>query len=111
MFIDGAPGIGKTIVATEAANKLHDDNRDVVVAYIDCKDVKSFESFAETVIEQICCPPSVDYPTAEIKKRLIASKDYFYILFLDNFEYFLEENNNQEGPGGRSTFDSSTPIS
>lgn len=40
--------------------------------------------------------PSVDYPTAEIKKRLIASKDYFYVLFLHNFECFFGENNNQE---------------
>ena len=96
IFIDGAPGIGKTILATEAANKLRRDNRYVVVAYINCKDIKSFESFAGTVIEQICRSPYVDDPAAEIKKRLIASKDYFYILFLDDFEYFLEEINNQQ---------------
>ena len=96
MFIDGAPGIGKAILATEAANKLRTDNRHVVVAYIDCKDIKSFESFAGTVIEQICRSPYVDDPAAEIKKRLIVSKDYFYILFLDDFEYFLKENNNQQ---------------
>ena len=57
MFIDGAPGIGKKILATEAANKLHTDNRNVVVAYVDCKDIKSLESFAGTVIEQICRSP------------------------------------------------------
>ncbi|XP_074629768.1 uncharacterized protein LOC141887399 isoform X3 [Acropora palmata] len=96
VFIDGAPGIGKTILATEAANKLRNDNRDVHVAYIDCKDIKSFESFAGTVIEQICRSPAVDDPAAEIKKRLAASKNVFYILFLDNFECFLEENNNQQ---------------
>ncbi|XP_074638567.1 uncharacterized protein LOC141897031 isoform X2 [Acropora palmata] len=96
VFIDGAPGIGKTILATEAANKLRRDNRHVLVAYIDCKDIKSFESFAETVIEQICRSPSVNDPAAEIKKRLEASKDYFYILFLDNFEYILENNHNQQ---------------
>ncbi|KAK2548685.1 hypothetical protein P5673_031031 [Acropora cervicornis] len=96
VFIDGAPGIGKTILATEAANKLRRDNRHVLVAYIDCKDIKSFESFAETVIEQICRSPSVNDPAAEIKKRLEASKDYFYILFLDNFEYILEDNHNQQ---------------
>ena len=98
VFIDGAPGIGKTILATEAANKLRNDKMDVVVAYIDCKDIKSFESFAETVMEQICLSPAVDDPAAEIKKRLNASKDYFYILFLDNSECFFEErgNNQQE---------------
>ena len=96
VFIDGAPGIGKTTLATEAANKLRSDNRHVLVAYIDCKDIKLFESFAGTVIEQICRSSSVDDPAAEIKKRLIASKDNFYILFLDNFECFLEENNNQQ---------------
>ncbi|XP_044173113.1 uncharacterized protein LOC114954141 [Acropora millepora] len=95
VVIDGAPGIGKTILATEAANKLRRDNRHVLVAYIDCKDIKSFESFAGTVIEQICRSPYVDDPAAEIKKRLIASKGYFYILFLDNFECFLEESDNQ----------------
>ena len=96
VFINGAPGIGKTTLATEAAHELRNDKRNVVVAYIDCKDIKSFESFAGTVIEQICRSPSVDDPAAEIKKRLNASKDYFYILFLDNFECFLKENNNQQ---------------
>jgi len=96
VFIDGAPGIGKTILATEAANKLRRDNRHVLVAYIDCKDINSFESFAGTVIEQICRSPSVNDPAAEIKKRLVASKGYFYTLFLDNFECFLDENNNQQ---------------
>ena len=96
VFIDGAPGIGKTTLATEAAHELRNDNRNVVVAYIDCTDIKSLESFAGTVIEQICRSPSVDDPAAEIKKRLSASKDYFYILFLDNFECFLEKNNNQQ---------------
>ncbi|XP_044172403.1 LOW QUALITY PROTEIN: uncharacterized protein LOC114958651 [Acropora millepora] len=96
VFIDGAPGIGKTILATEAANKLRNDKIDVIVAYIDCKDIKSFESFAGTVMEQVCRSPSVDDPAAEIKKRLNASNYYFYILFLDNFECFLDENNNQQ---------------
>ncbi|XP_015775956.1 PREDICTED: uncharacterized protein LOC107354065 isoform X4 [Acropora digitifera] len=97
VFIDGAPGIGKTILATEAANKLRDDNRHVLVAYIDCKDINSFESFAGTVMEQICRSPSVDDPAAEIKKRLIASNNYyFYIFFLDDFECFLRTNNNQQ---------------
>ena len=95
VVIDGAPGIGKTILATEAANKLRRDNRHVLVAYIDCKDIKSFESFAGTVIEQICRTPYVDDPAAEIKKRLIANKGYYCILFLDNFECFLEESDNQ----------------
>ncbi|XP_044172474.1 uncharacterized protein LOC114951943 [Acropora millepora] len=95
VFIDGAPGIGKTILATEAANKLRNDNRHVLVAYIDCKDIKSFESFAGTVSEQICRSPADD-PVAEIKKRLVASKNFFYILFLDSFECFLAENNNQQ---------------
>ena len=91
MFIDGAPGIGKTTLATEAANKLRGDNKHVLVAYIDCKDINLFESFAGTILEQICRSPSVaDDPAAEIKKRLIESKDYFFILFLDNFECFLE---------------------
>ena len=98
VFIDGAPGIGKTIVATEAANKLRNDNKHVLVAYIDCKeidckDIKSLESFAGIVVEQICRSPAVNNPAAEIKKRLKANKKFFYILFLDNFEYFLEENN------------------
>ncbi|XP_067057647.1 uncharacterized protein [Acropora muricata] len=97
VFIDGAPGIGKTILATEAANKLRNDNRHVLVAYIDCNEIKSFESFAGTVIEQICRSPAVDDPAAEIKKRLLASKRFFHILFLDNFEYFLEDNSNQQG--------------
>ena len=108
VFIDGAPGIGKTILATEAANKLRNDNRHVLVVYIDCKDVKTFESFAETVIEQVCRWPAVDDPAAEIKKRLIASKDYFYILFLDNFECFHEENTNQQ-EGQPSTAAASCP--
>ena len=94
VFIDGAPGIGKTILASEAANKLRRDNRAVVVAYIDCNDIDSFESFAATVFKQICRSPPVDDPAAEIKKRLIASKDYSYILFLDSFECFLEESKN-----------------
>ncbi|XP_015765631.1 PREDICTED: uncharacterized protein LOC107344488 isoform X2 [Acropora digitifera] len=98
VFIGGAPGIGKTILATEAANKLRNANRHVLVAYIDCKDIDSFESFAGTVlvIEQICRLPAVDDPAAEIRKRLVASKGYFYILFLDNFECFIEENNKQQ---------------
>ncbi|XP_067056373.1 uncharacterized protein [Acropora muricata] len=97
VFIDGAPGIGKTILATEAANKLRDDKRDVIVAYINCKDIKSFESFAGTVIEQICRSTAVDDPAAEIEKRLIAS-DFFYFLFLDNFEYFLEKKQQEDQP-------------
>ena len=94
VFIDGAPGIGKTTLATEAANKLRNKNRNVSFAYIDCKDIKSFESFA--VIEQIYRWRSVDDPDAETKKRLLGSKDYFYVLFLDNFECFLKENNEQQ---------------
>ena len=97
MFIDGAPGIGKTVLATEAAIKLRNDNRHVVVVYIDCQDIKSFESFAGTVMEQICLRSSVDDPAAESEKRLIASKRFFYILFLDSFECFLEDNENQQG--------------
>ncbi|XP_067057695.1 uncharacterized protein [Acropora muricata] len=96
VFIDGAPGIGKTILATEAANKLRNDKRHVLVAYIDCNDINSFESFTGTVIEQICRLPAVDDPATEIKKRLNASKYYFYIFFLDNFECFIEENNNPQ---------------
>ena len=96
VFIYGAPGIGKTTLATEAANKLRNDNRHVLVAYIDCIEIKSFESFAATVIKQICRSPAVEDPAAEIKKRLVASKGYFYILFLDNFECFIEENNNPQ---------------
>ena len=97
VFIDGAPGIGKTILATEAANKLRNDNRHVLVAYINCKDINSFESFAGTVMEQIFRSPSVNDPAAEIKKRLIASNNYyFYIFFLDDFECFLRKNNNQQ---------------
>ena len=99
VFIGGAPGIGKTILATEAANKLRNANRHVLVAYIDCKDIDSFESFAGTVIEQICRLPAVDDPAAEIRKRLVASKGYFYILFLDNFECFIEENYKQQEIG------------
>ena len=97
MFIDGAPGIGKTVLATEAANKLRNDNRRVLVVYIDCVEIKSFESFAGTVIEQICRSSSVDDPAAERGKRLIASKRFFHILFLDSFECFLEANENQQG--------------
>ena len=108
VFIDGAQGIGKTILATEAANKLRNDNRHVLVVYIDCEDIKSFESFAETVIEQVCRWPSVDDPAAEMKKRLITSKDYVYILFLDNFECFREENTNQQ-EGQPSTAAASCP--
>ena len=108
VFIDGAPGIGKTILATEAANKLRNDDRHVLVVYIDCKHIKTFESFAETVIEQVCRWPAVDDPAAEIMKRLIASKDYFYILFLDNFECFHEENTNQQ-EGQPSTAAASCP--
>ena len=96
VLIDGAPGIGKTTLATEAANKLRNDNRHVHVAYIDCMEIKSFESFAATVIEQICRSPAVEDPAAEIKKRLMASKDCFYIFFLDNFECFPEEFNKQQ---------------
>ncbi|XP_015763304.1 PREDICTED: uncharacterized protein LOC107342333 [Acropora digitifera] len=97
VFIDGAPGIGKTILATEAANKLRNDNRHVLVVYIDCKDIKSFESFAGTVMEQICrSPAAVDDPAAEIKKCLIASTIFFYILFLDSLEFFLEEIDNEQ---------------
>ena len=96
VFIDGAPGIGKTTLATEAANKLRRDNRHVLVAYIDCKDIKLFESFAGTVLQQVCLSPSVEDPAAEIKNCLIANKDYFYIFFLDNFECFLEDNDNQQ---------------
>jgi len=96
VFIDGAPGIGKTILATKAANKLRNDKMDVVVAYIDCKDIKSFEFFAGIFIKQICRSPSGDDQAAEIKVLLQASKDYLYILFLDNFECFLEENNKQQ---------------
>ena len=97
VFIDGAPGIGKTILATEAANKLRNDNIHVLVAYIDCREIMSFESFAGTVIKQICRSSAVQDPAAEIKKRLIANKRFFHILFLDNFEWFLEDNNNQQG--------------
>ena len=97
VFIDGAPGIGKTVLATEAANKLRNDNRRVLVVYIDCVEIKSFESFAGTVIEQICLSSSVDDPAAEREKRLIASKRFFHILFLDSFECFLEANENQQG--------------
>ena len=97
VFIDGAPGIGKTILATEAAHKLLNDNRHVLVAYIDCREIKSFESFAGTVIKQICRSSAVDDPAAEIEKRLIANKRFFHILFLDNFEWFLEDNSNQQG--------------
>ena len=95
VFIDGAPGIGKTTLATEAANKLRNNNRHVLVAYINCKDINSFESFAGTVMEQICRSPSVGDPAAEIKKRLIASNCYFYIFFLDDFECFIEKNNQE----------------
>ena len=108
MFIDGTPGIGKTILATEAANKLRRDNRHVLVAYIDCKDINSFESFTGTIIEQICRSPSVGDLAAEIMKRLIASKYYFCILFLGNFECFFEENNDQQ-VGQPSTSAASCP--
>ena len=98
VFIDGAPGIGKTTLAIEAANKLRNDSKNVVVVYIDCKDIKSLESFTGKVIEQIRRWRSVyeDDPAAEIKKRLIGRKDYFYVFFLDNFECFLVENDNHQ---------------
>ena len=98
VFIDGAPGIGKTTLAIEAANKLRKDSKNVVVAYIDCKDIKSLESFTGKVIAQIRRWRSVyeDDSAAEIKKLLIGRKDYFYVFFLDNVECFLVENDNQQ---------------
>ena len=77
VFIDGAPGIGKTTLAIEAANKLRRDNRHVLVAYIDCKNIKSFESFAGTVFEQICRSHPVGDLAAVIKNHIKASKDFF----------------------------------
>ncbi|XP_015748576.1 PREDICTED: uncharacterized protein LOC107328348 [Acropora digitifera] len=97
VLIDGAPGIGKTTLAIEAANMLRNDNRHVLVAYIDCVEIKSLESFAGTVIEKICLSSSVDDPAAEKEKRLIASQRFFHILFLDSFDCFLEDNHNQQG--------------
>ena len=98
VFIVGDQGIGKTTLATEAVNKLRNDNKQshVIDVYIDCKGIKSLESFAGIFFEQISRSPAVIDPAAETKKLLIANQKFFYILFLDNFESFLEENNKQQ---------------
>ena len=98
VFIVGDQGIGKTTLATEAANKLRNVNKQchVIDVYIDCKGIKSLESFAGIFFDQISRSPAVIDPAAETKKLLIANKKIFYILFLDNFESFLEENDKQQ---------------
>ena len=104
VLLHGAPGIGKTTLAIKAANEILEVNDRALVVYINCKYIRSYADFSEEVIRQIyhSSYPS-NNPEAEIKKRLIAlSNNFFIILLLDNFEFLLDNENDNEPENQRS---------
>ncbi|XP_068693398.1 uncharacterized protein [Montipora foliosa] len=107
VLLHGAPGIGKTTLAIKAGNEILEVNDRALVVYINCKYVYSYADFSEKVIRQIY--PSrfpANNPEAAVKNRLIAlNKNFFILLLLDNFEFLLgnENDNEQENEGSAAS--------
>lgn len=87
VLVHGVTGVGKTSTAIKVANeRLNSDSR-TVVAYANCRYIRSLDDFSEKVLQQVYHYP-VENPISELKNRL-KSQDFYTILLLDNFEFLL----------------------
>ncbi len=87
VLLHGVTGVGKTSTAIKVANERLDSDSRTVVAYVNCRYIKSLDDFSEKVLQQVYHYP-VENPISELKNRL-KSQDFYTILLLDNFEFLL----------------------
>ena len=96
VFLNGAPGIGKTALAIKVANEILKTDDRTKVVYVNCKYIGSFDDFAGKVVQQSYhgyYPQNNPIPA--MKKRL-QSYDFLTILLLDNFEFLSHFNDPDE---------------
>ena len=96
LLIHGATGIGKTTVATKVANDIRNSDRRTVVIYVNCRNIKLSQDFAEKALQQVYHLP-VENSIPELKHRL-KSQHFFTILLLDNFEFILHLDDKMQLP-------------
>ena len=96
LHIHGATGIGKTTVATKVANDIRNSDGRTVVIYVNCRNIKLSQDFAEKALQQVYHLP-VENSIPELKNRL-KSQHFFTILLLDNFEFILHLDDRMQLP-------------
>ena len=96
LLIHGATGIGKTTVATKVANDIRNSDGRTVVIYVNCRNIKLSQDFAEKALQQVYHAP-VDNSIPELKNRL-KSQHFFTIFLLDNFEFILHLDDRMQLP-------------
>ena len=83
-------------MATKVANDIRNSDVRTVVIYVNCRNIKLSQDFAEKALQQVYHLP-VENSIPELKNRL-KSQHFFTILLLDNFEFILHLDDRMQLP-------------
>ena len=83
-------------MATKVANDIRNSDGRTVVIYVNCRNIKLSQDFAEKALQQVYHLP-VENSIPELKNRL-KSQHFFTILLLDNFEFILHLDDRMQLP-------------
>ena len=83
-------------MATKVANDIRNSGGSTVVIYVNCRNIKLSQDFAEKALRQVYHLP-VENSIPELKNRL-KSQHFFTILLLDNFEFILHLDDRMQLP-------------
>ena len=97
VFLQGAPGMGKTALAIKTANKMLENDDHTVVVYVNCKYIESVDDFAGKVAQQIYHGNYPQNDPIPAMKNCLKRNDFLTVLLLDNYEFLNYFNDPDEG--------------